>query len=64
MEEQIEQAREYFRIHYPHVHIQQIASRVIAEFLQRPYIIAIDFVRKMDCLYDSLLSQSMCDVDE
>ena len=64
MEEQIKEAREYFNVHYPPIHIQQIPSRVIAEFLERSYIIPLGLSRKMDCLYDYLLSQSMCDVDE
>lgn len=64
MEEQIREAREYFREHLSHMHIYQIGDEVIAELLGRDHIQRLTFDRRMDCLYDYLLSQDMCDVTE
>jgi hypothetical protein len=64
MEEQIIQAREYFRDNKSHIHIAQVKDEVIAELLGRDYIQRLSFEMKMDCLYDYLLSQDMCDVTE
>ena len=64
MEEQIEEAREYFREHLSHMHINQVEDSVIAELLGRDYIKDLRFPRRMDCLYDYLLSQGLCDVTE
>jgi|LakMenE18May11ns_1017448.scaffolds.fasta_scaffold8510383_1 hypothetical protein len=64
MEEQIREAREYFGEHLSHMHINQVEDSVIAELLGRDYIKELRFPRRMDCLYDYLLSQSLCDVTE
>ena len=64
MEQQIIEAREYFREHLSHMHINQVEDSVIAELLGRDYIKDLRFPRRMDCLYDHLLSQSLCDVTE
>lgn len=64
MEEQIKQAREYFREHLSHMHINQVEDSVIAELLGRDYIQKLRFPMRMDRLYDYLLSQSLCDVTE
>lgn len=64
MEEQVREAREFFRDHKSHIHIYQIDDSVIAELLGRDYIQRLTFDRRMDCLYDYLLSQSLCDVTE
>lgn len=64
MEEQIKQAREYFSDNKSHVHIYQIEDDVIAELLGRDYIKRLSFEMRMDCLYDYLLSQGLCDVTE
>lgn len=64
MEEQIREAREHFREHKSHIHIYQIGDEVIAELLGRDYVQGSSFERKMDYLYDYLLSQSLCDVTE
>jgi hypothetical protein len=64
MEEQVREAREFFREHLSHMHINQIDDSVIAELLGRDYIQRLTFDRRMDCLYDYLLSQSLCDVTE
>lgn len=64
MEEQIKEAREYFAEHLSHMHIDQVEDSVIAELLGRDYIKELRFPRRMDCLYDYLLSQGLCDVTE
>ena len=64
MEEQIIQAREHFRDNKSHIHIEQVEDEVIAELLGRDYIQRLSFEMKIDCLYDHLLSQDMCDVTE
>jgi hypothetical protein len=64
MEEQVKEAREYFREHLSHMHINQVEDSIIAELLERDHIQRLTFDRKMDCLYDHLLSQGLCDVTE
>lgn len=64
MEEQIKNAREYFSANKSHVHIRQIDDSIIAELLEREYIKKLSFEMQMDCLYDYLISQGLCDVTE
>ncbi len=64
MDEQVKEAREHFRDHKSHIHIYQIEDDVIAELLGRDYIQRLSFEMRMDCLYDYLLSQGLCDVTE
>jgi hypothetical protein len=64
MEEQVKEAREHFREHQSHIHIYQIEDEVIAELLGRDYVQRLTFEMRMDCLYDYLLSQGLCDVTE
>ena len=64
MEEQVIEAREFFREHLSHIHINQVEDSVIAELLGRDYIKDLRFPMRMDCLYDHLISQGLCDVTE
>ena len=64
MDGQIKEAREYFGEHLSHMHIEQVKDEVIAELLGRDYIKNLRFPMRMDCLYDHLLSQGLCDVTE
>lgn len=64
MDEQVKEAREYFRDRLPHIHISQIKDEVIAEFLEKESISNLIFTIRMFCLYDYLLSQGLCDVTE
>jgi len=64
MEEKIKSAREHFRENYSHVNIRAIADSVIAELLSRNYIVVLEWSKQMDCLYDYIISQSLCDVVE
>lgn len=60
----IEDVREYFDINYPYVDLGMLSDSTIIEFLNQGYIIDLSFERKMDCLYDYILSQGLCDVEE
>jgi hypothetical protein len=64
MEEKVKSAREHFRENYAHIGIGDIEDSVIAELLSRSYIVALDWSKQMDCLYDYIISQSLCDVVE
>ena len=64
MNEIILKTREYFRINYGHVNLYSITDRIIENFLTQNYIINLPFNRQMDCLYDYVVSQSLCDVEE
>lgn len=62
--ESINDIREYFDLNYGYVDLEEIDDHVIESFLSRPYLTDLSFVRKMDCLYDYILSQDLCDVVE
>lgn len=64
MDEQVREAREYFRDNKSYVHIYQIEDSTIAELLGRDHIQRLRFEMRMDCLYDYLISQGLCDVTE
>ena len=55
---------EYFEQNYGYVDIKSIPRAAILEYLERRYVINLSFERKMDCLYDYILSQGLCEVDE
>jgi len=60
----VEDVRIYFRENYGHMYIYDISDDTIEEVIGRSYIKDLSFERKMDCLYDYLLSQDLCDVVE
>jgi hypothetical protein len=62
--ENINDIREYFNLNYGYVDLEEIDDHVIESFLSRPYLTDLSFVRKMDCLYDYILSQDLCGVEE
>ena len=55
---------DYFDKEYPYVDLGMLSENSISEFLVQDYIKNLSFERKMDCLYDYILSQGLCDVDE
>jgi hypothetical protein len=61
---EVKKARDYFSIHYAHVAIFQISDQTIIDFLDQYHIKYISFPRKMELLYDHLVSQGLCDVSE
>jgi hypothetical protein len=60
----IEKVREHFRTNYGHINLYSITDRTIVNFLTQNHIINLPFNRQMDCLYDYVVSQDMCDVEE
>jgi hypothetical protein len=60
----ISNVRNYFSINYGYVSLDQLSDGFILEFLSRSYLERLSFEMKMDCLYDYILSQDLCDVVE
>jgi hypothetical protein len=60
----MKEVREYFDLNYRYVDLEEINDHVLESFLSRSYLTGLSFVRKMDCLYDYILSQDLCNVDE
>ena len=60
----MKEVREYFDLNYRYVDLEEINDHVLESFLSRSYLTDLSFVRKMDCLYDYILSQGLCNVDE
>jgi len=58
------EVKKYFEKNYPHVYLEDISDRVIRDYLDMGYIRDLSFERKMDCLYDYILSQGLCGIDE
>ena len=62
--ETINEIRNYFSTNYGYVSLDQLSDGFILEFLSRDYLERLSFDMKMDCLYDHILSQDLCDVVE
>jgi hypothetical protein len=60
----MKEVREYFDLNYRYVDLEEINDHVLESFLSQSYLTDLSFVRKMDCLYDYILSQGLCNVDE
>lgn len=60
----ISDVRSYFADNYGYVNLDEIPDGTILEFLGRSYIMNSSFEMKMDCLYDYILSQDLCGVEE
>ena len=60
----MKEVREYFDLNYGYVNLEEINDHVLESFLSRSYLTDLSFMRKMDCLYDYILSQDLCNVDE
>jgi len=60
----MKEVREYFDLNYRYVDLEEINDHVLESFLSQSYLTDLSFVRKMDCLYDYILSQDLCNVDE
>lgn len=60
----IEDVKTYFDMNYGYVDLGAVPDKTISEFLNQGYIIDLSFERKMDCLYDYILSQDLCGVEE
>jgi hypothetical protein len=60
----MKEVREYFDLNYGYVNLEEINDHVLESFLSRSYLTDLSFMRKMDCLYDYILSQDLCNVQE
>jgi hypothetical protein len=60
----IEQVKKYFRDNYPYVYLEDVSDKTILEYLENSWVLNVPFERKMDLLYDYILSQDLCGVDE
>jgi len=60
----IEDVKLYFDMNYSYVDLDEVDDVVINEFLNQRYIIDLSFEMKMNCLYDYILSQDLCGVEE
>ena len=63
-QEKIEEVREHFRNEYPYVDLEMLSDDTINAFLNQSYIASLWFEKQMDCLYDYILSQDLCGVEE
>ena len=62
--ETINEIRSYLVYNYNHVSSNQLSDEFILEFMSRDYLTGLSFDGKMDCLYDHILAQDLCDVEE
>jgi hypothetical protein len=60
----IEQVREYFRVNYGYVNLSELTDVFIRKYLENGWVLNVPFERKMDLLYDYILSNDLCGVDE
>jgi len=60
----ISDVREYFDVNYSYVAIGSISDEVILDYLSNGWVLNVPFERKMDLLYDYILSQGLTDVSE
>ena len=58
------EVREYFKKNYGYVNLAELTDVFIQKYLDQSWIVNLSFERKMDCLYDYILSQGICDVQE
>ena len=62
--ENINEIRSYFADNYGYVSLDQLTDGFILRYIERSYLAELSVERKMDCLYDYILSQNLCDVEE
>jgi hypothetical protein len=62
--ESISKVRSFFIDNYGHVDLDQMSDGFMLRFLAQDYLKDLSFERKMDCLYDHILAQNLCDVEE
>jgi len=60
----MKEVREYFEKNYGYVDLNGLSDSFIQNYLDRGYLKDLSFERKMDCLYDYILSQDLCNVEE
>ena len=60
----MKEVRKYFNLNYGFIDLGGIDDHVLESFLSQSYLTDLSFIRKMDCLYDYILSQNLCDIQE
>ena len=60
----MKEVRKYFNLNYGFIDLGGIDDHVLESFLSQSYLTDLSFIRKMDCLYDYIISQNLCDVQE
>jgi len=60
----ISDVREYFDVNYSYVNIGGISDKVILDYLSNGWVLNVPFERKMDLLYDYILSQDLTEIEE
>jgi len=64
MKETVRDVIDYFDKEYPYVDLGMLSECSISEFLVQEYIVNLSFERKMDLLYDYILSQGLTEIEE
>ena len=64
LNKQIRDIREYFDVNYSYVNIGGISDKVILDYLSNGWVLNVPFERKMDLLYDYILSQGLTEIEE
>jgi hypothetical protein len=60
----MKEVREYFEKNYGYVNLAELTDVFIQKYLDQSWIKDLSFERKMDCLYDYILSNDLTDVQE
>jgi hypothetical protein len=60
----MKEVREYFQKNYGYVNLAELTDVFIQKYLDQSWIVNLSFERKMDCLYDYILSNDLTDVQE
>jgi len=60
----IKQVREYFRMNYGYVNLDELTDVFIQKYLEQSYLERLSFEMKMNCLYDYILSNDLTEVVE
>jgi hypothetical protein len=60
----ISDVREYFRNNYSYVNIGGISDKVILDYLSNGWVLNVPFERKMDLLYDYIISNDLTEIEE
>ena len=56
--ENINEIRSYFADNYGYVSLDQLTDGFILRYIERSYLAELSVERKMDCLYDYILSHN------
>ena len=60
----MKEVREYFEKNYGYVNLAELTDVFIQKYLNQSWIVNLSFERKMDCLYDYILSNDLTDIQE